>query len=96
MAVTEKLIAVLPILYNSKLYEPGDELPRGANLEATWIKNKAAVIKKDTDTEAAAAKAKPVVAQPGIAGRSNSGNENDLAGRITKTPEREGDKPKKK
>lgn len=39
-----KLIALIPILYLSKLYQPGEELPaNNPDIIQAWIENKAAV-----------------------------------------------------
>lgn len=75
------LIAILPILFESHQYKPGDDLPTH-NFEMTdaWIKNHAAKWKeKGLKTEV---RAKPAAAVAGMSGRAVPSGEEDLAGRM--------------
>ena len=81
-----KLVAVYPILYGARQYEVGDELP-DSEMKQTWL--------VEDEPEAPAPRAQMLTAQPGQIGISNSGNEDDLAGRIPKSIERATDPVKK-
>lgn len=81
-----KLRAVQPILYRAHQYEVGDELP-DSEMKQTWLDAGTAVMAED-EPAAKVPKATPLTAQPGQIGISNSGNEDDLAGRLPKTIER--------
>lgn len=88
-----KLAAVYPILYGARQYEVGDELP-DSEMRQTWLDAGTATLVED-EPEEKAPKAKMLTAQPGQIGISNSGNEDDLAGRIPKIIERTTDTVKK-
>ena len=76
-----KLVAVYPILYGARQYEVGDELP-DSEMKQTWLDAGTATLVED-EPEAPAPRAQMLTAQPGQIGISNSGNEDDLAGRAT-------------
>lgn len=82
-----KLVAVRPILYRAHKYEVGDELP-DSEMKQAWLDAGTAVMAED-EPAVKVPKATPLTAQPGQIGISNSGNEDDLAGRLPKTIERE-------
>ena len=82
------LTARLPVLYRSTQYEPGDALPAdNAALVEAWLESGAAVW-LDDEAVAEAPKAKAVVAQPGLAGKSSDGDPEALVGRVPERPER--------
>jgi hypothetical protein len=86
------LIAIRPVLYHAHQYSIGDSLPvNDPEMTELWIQAGTAVWQEADQT--ASAKAAPVTATPGMPGISDSGTE-DLAGRITETPDRQTDKPK--
>ena len=79
-----QLIAVSPILFESRNYEPGDELPtHNAGLAGIWIGNGAAVWKDAEEAGERAAKARQAAAPAGLPGNAipSSGPEQDLAGK---------------
>lgn len=82
-----KLVAVYPILYGAHQYKVGDELP-DSEMKQAWLDAGTAVMAED-ESAVKVPKATPLTAQPGQIGISNSGNEDDLAGRLPKTIERE-------
>lgn len=88
-----KLVAVYQILYGARQYEVGDELP-DSEMKQTWLDAGTATLVED-EPEAPAPRAQMLTAQPGQIGISNSGNEDDLAGRIPKNIERATDPVKK-
>lgn len=88
-----KLVAVYPILYGARQYEVEDELP-DSEMKQTWLDAGTATLVED-EPEAPAPRAQMLTAQPGQIGISNSGNEDDLAGRIPKSIERATDPVKK-
>lgn len=65
----KRLIAVLPILFESRNYEPGDALPMNdIDMAAVWIKSGSAVMKDDREPAPPPAKASPAAAPAGMAG----------------------------
>lgn len=78
------LIAVLPILFESRQYKPGDVLP-AHNLEMLelWIENGAAKWMSAEQTNTM--RARPVSATAGLPGRAVPSSREDLAGRIPDT-----------
>ena len=99
----EKLIATYPILYLSKQYEVGDELPANdPKMVKAWLEAKTAVWKdsssdteEDSDTEKAEAEelppalATPASAEAGVEGSAvNAETEDNLVGKVPKTPTR--------
>lgn len=88
-----KLIAIYPILYRSHQYEIGEELPADdSEMVQAWLDAKTAVWQDDTSQ----VKAKPVTAQAGLAGQSPNGEaDENLVGRIPKTPARSTGRRKK-
>lgn len=91
-----RLIARKPILHLSRQYMPGDELPTSdTTMMQAWIDAETAFWKDDEEATKPK-KAKMVTAMPGVSGISTTGNEEDLAGRIPDSPEREKPKPKRR
>ena len=88
-----KLVAVYPILYGARQYEVVEELTY-SEMKQTWLDAGTAALVED-EPEAPAPRAQMLTAQPGQIGISNSGNEDDLAGRIPKSIERATDPVKK-
>ena len=87
----QKLTAKASILFESKIYKPGEELPANnpAMVEA-WLEAGTAVW-IDPETISTKAKAKPKTAEPGLPGAavaSESENGENLAGKIPKTTSR--------
>lgn len=82
-----KLIATYPILYQSTQYEVGQELPASdQSMVQAWIDAGTAVWQ---DEEEPKGKAKPVTAEAGLAGQSPNGEtEDNVVGKIPKTPAR--------
>ena len=75
------LVAVRPVLYLSKQYRAGDELPTSDSAMVTaWVNAGTAVWKEEA--AAAATKAKPAAAKAGMPGKSSSGDPDDLAGEV--------------
>lgn len=86
-----RLIAQYPILFESKQYKVGDELP-ASNQEMVnaWLEAGTAKRKEDTE-EKQPAKAKEVSAQAGLTGNAVGGDADDgenLVGRAAKTAAR--------
>lgn len=88
-----KLIAIYPILYRSHQYEIGEELPADdSEMVQAWLDAKTAIWQGDTSQ----VKAKPVTAQAGLAGQSPNGEaDENLVGRVPKTPARSTSRRKK-
>lgn len=88
-----KLIAIYPILYRSHQYEIGEELPADdPEMVQAWLDAKTAIWQDDTSQ----VKAKPVTAQAGLAGQSPNGEtDENLVGRVPKTPARSTSRRKK-
>ncbi|MGL5436001.1 MAG: hypothetical protein ACRDBO_11460 [Lachnospiraceae bacterium] len=78
-----RLIAISPILFDSKHYMPGDELPATGHVDE-WIGNDAARWEEDTGGKPVPAKAKSVTAPVGLTGDAYpaAGAEPDLVGRV--------------
>lgn len=91
MANMQKLIARTPILFESKLYGVGTELPtHNTAMNEAWIKAGTAVwVDETVPTEkTVSVKAKPKTAEPGLPGMavaSESETGEDLAGKVPKT-----------
>lgn len=80
----KQLIAVTPVLFESRNYEPGDELPtHNAGLVEIWTGNGAAVWKDAGETPGRAVKAKAMTAPAGLPGDAypSAGAEQDLVGK---------------
>jgi len=77
----KRLIAIFPILFDSKQYMPGDELPTSGYTD-DWIGNKAAKWEDDTEVKPVPPKAKAVTAPAGLTGDAcpATGAEPDLTG----------------
>lgn len=85
--VVKNLIAVLPILFESHLYNPGDKVPTH-NLEMVdaWIACGSTVWKApDADKKIIA---KPASATAGLTGSAVPSHEEDLAGKLPASPAR--------
>lgn len=91
-----KLVAVYPILLGAHQYEVGDTLPEDSSMAETWLASGAAVRKEDTETAAAAPKARLVTAEPGEFGKSEDGDPDALVGKLPKSPQREKPAPRKR
>lgn len=80
------LTAVYPVLYLSRQYSVGEELPTNdPEIVEAWVAAGTAVWMPDMDP---AARAKPRTAEPGIPGQaeySEAEDRDDLAGKIPKT-----------
>ena len=87
----KKLIAKQSILFESKLYSPGAELPtKNADMVKAWLDAGTAVWVED-ETNNTKAKARPKTAEPGLPGDvvvSESENGDNLAGKVPKTAKR--------
>ena len=88
----QKLIAKAPILFESKIYEVGSELPtKNPQIVEAWVEAKTAVwIENDVPVEKPV-KARPATAEPGLAGQalvSESEAGEDLVGKVPKTTAR--------
>jgi hypothetical protein len=91
-----RLVALRPILYLAKQYKAGDELPANDQEMVKLWKAAGTATWKEEEVQEKVAKATTQTAPPGAAGMSTDGNEEDLAGKITETPERERDGTKGK
>lgn len=83
-----RLIAAYPILYRSRQYWVGEELPADdAGMVQAWIEaGTAAWVDPDTQKPP---KAKPAAAEAGLAGESPNGEtDENLVGKVPKTPTR--------
>ena len=90
-----KLIAVYPILYRSRQYWPGQRLPADdARMVQAWIDaGTAAWVDPDAQK---LPKAKPAAAEAGLAGESPNGEtDENLVGKVPKTPVRSTGRRKK-
>ena len=90
-----KLIAVHPILYRSRQYWVGQELPADdAGMVQAWV-NVGTAAWVDSDAQKPT-KAKPASAEPGLAGESPNGEtDENLVGKVPKTPARSTGRRKK-
>ena len=88
----QRLTARQSILFESKMYAPGDELPtKNAAMVDAWLAAGTAVWIDDEKTEAPKAKARPRTAepgQPGVAVSSESEDGENLVGKVPKTASR--------
>lgn len=89
----KELVAKQSILFESKLYGIGEKLPtKNPEMTEAWLEAGTAVwtgaeVETDSDGETEV-KARPVTAEPGIAGEavnSDSMTGEDLVGRVPKT-----------
>lgn len=88
----QKLIAVRHILYLSKQYKPGDELPQNdAGMKEAWLEAGTAKLEDDEEIEIIEGeqkkktKAKPVTAPAGLTGESvPKTSKDDLVGKPPK------------
>lgn len=82
------LVAVCPILYQSRQYLPGDKLPEDSDITDAWIRAGSAVWKEE-GSRPAAVKAKPAVALVGLVGNAvNSDSYENMVGRVPITEKR--------
>lgn len=83
-----KLTATYPILYHSKQYRVGEDLPTNdPNMVQAWLDAGTAVWQDGEQTTPA--KAVSVTAEPGLAGASPNGETNEnVVGKVPKTPAR--------
>ena len=76
------LTARLPVLYLSRQYRPGDELPAtDSALVEAWLDSGAAYWADDEDTQTAP-KAKAAAAEAGVPGKSSDGDPDALVGKV--------------
>lgn len=87
----QRLTAKTSILFESKIYNPGEELPvKNPAMVEAWLAAGTAVFIDDEQTKTPA-KARPRTAepgQPGVAVHSESANGEDLVGKVPKTSSR--------
>lgn len=87
----QRLTAQKSILFESKIYSPGEELPtKNAGMVEAWIAAGTAVW-IDDETKTTKAKARPRTAepgQPGVAVASESEDGENLVGKVPKTASR--------
>ena len=90
----KKLIAKKTILFESKLYEVGTELPtHNTAMNEAWVEAGTAVwVEESVSTEKPVpVKAKPKTAEPGLPGQAESSESEigeDLVGKVPKTKAR--------
>lgn len=84
----DKLVAVMPILFENRFYEPGDALPtHDIGFVEAWIRNGAAVWMREAEAGwpvAEGVKARPAAATAGLVGDAfpSFGPGQDIAGRV--------------
>lgn len=86
-----KLIALYPILYHSKTYRIGEELPpNDADMTAAWLEAGTAKWMDEAPEPKKAAKAVLAAAEPGVSGTAQGGEAapENLAGKVPKTQRR--------
>ena len=90
----QKLIAQQSILFESKIYAPGEELPtKDAGMVEAWLAAKTAVWIND-DAKSTKAKARPRTAEPGLPGAAVASEAEDgdnIVGKVPKTTSRKKD-----
>lgn len=76
------LVALRPILYGQRQFEPGETLPSDAPLAETWVECGSAVWRDEPPAEQPAAK--PASAEPGLPGTAVGGEQtgDDLVGKV--------------
>ena len=88
----QKLIAKVPILFESKIYEVGAELPtKNPQIVEAWLAAGTAVWIGNNVPEEKPVKARKATAEPGLAGQalvSESETGEDLVGKVPKTTAR--------
>ena len=90
------LKAILPVLYRSNQYRPGDVLPAdNREMVDAWLVAGSAVWQDEDAIPAAAPKAKRATASPGTTGISSDGDPEARVGRLPETPERKSGSRKK-
>lgn len=87
----QRLTAKASILFKSKIYKPGEELPaKNPDMVEAWLEAGTAVWIDDEQTKTPA-KARPRTAEPGLPGvavHSESENGENLVGKVPKTNSR--------
>lgn len=87
----QKLTAQRSILFENRIYAPGETLPaHNAAMVEAWI-NAGTAVWIDSETISTKAKAKPKTAEPGLPGAavaSESENGENLVGKVPKTTSR--------
>lgn len=87
----QKLTAQRSILFENRIYAPGETLPaHNAAMVEAWI-NAGTAVWIDSDTTSTKVKAKPKTAEPGLPGAavaSESESGENLAGKVPKTTSR--------
>ena len=80
---------MVPILFESKIYEVGAELPtKNPQIVEAWLDAKTAVWKDDEVPEEKTVQVRPATAEPGLAGQAISSESEageDLVGKVPKT-----------
>lgn len=90
------LKAVLPVLYRSTQYRPGDTLPAdNRDMVEAWLAAGSAVWQNEDARPKAPPKGKRVTAPPGTTGISSDGDPEARVGRLPDTPERKSGSRKK-
>lgn len=88
----KQLIAKVPILFESRMYKIGEELPtKNPQMVDAWIEAGTAVWKDDDVPEVEPVKARPATAEPGLAGQaliSESEAGENLVGKVPKNAAR--------
>ena len=88
----QKLIAKTPILFESKIYEVGEELPtKNPQLVEAWLNAGTAVWIENNVSEEKPVKVRRATAEPGLTGQaliSESETGEDLVGKVPKTTAR--------
>ena len=88
----KQLIAKFPILFESKMYEIGAELPtKNPQMVDAWVSAGTAVWKDDEVLKEEPVKAISATAEPGLAGQalaSESETGEDIVGKVPKTTAR--------
>lgn len=88
------LTAKQSILFESKLYAPGDKLPaHNADMAEAWLSAGTAVWIED-ETESTKAKARSKTAEPGLAGDAVASESEDGENLVGKVPKAAGRKRK--
>lgn len=86
-SVVKNLIAVLPILFESHLYNPGDKLPcHNIDMVDAWIVCGSAEWRAPNADKKV--KVKSASATPGMTGMAVPSGEEDLAGKLPVSPRR--------
>lgn len=82
------LVAVSPILFQSKQYLPGDRLPEDSDFVEAWARAGSAVWKNEDGSRPAVVKAEPVALSGLVGDAVNSDSHENLVGRVPPTEKR--------